>query len=459
MSKRILFSPIGSTDPVKGGRDGAMLHICRHCQIDEVYLYLSQAMLKHQDEDQRYTRAIDHLAKLQNRNISYHTIQRPELKDPHLFNYFYEDYYQEIVKIQENLEPDDELFLNISSGTPAMKSALLCIATIKALPCKLMQVSDPAPHQQRLKPETEITDEVLDNNLDDLEGEKVRVEEISCPELAYYNEENSIIKLVKAYSYKAALELAKTLPERKTQHYLPYLELAVARESLNLKEAISLENKLKTDTFPIKQGDLIKVFEYALNAELKLKRGELYDYLRSLTPLIADLLERILKEQGFDITRFTIFTSRNNKRVWDKKLLEKEAAYDSFAQAILDAATEDYKGHKTFKEDITSNSLNALIKNVLDNKAPKDQKIIGDAQLLRNIESKMRNRAAHEITSIDEEHFTKLLGMGSRSTMDLIKKSISFTDLRLAFKDPAWDSYEKLNEIIISKINEPVEKA
>lgn len=48
--------------------------------------------------------------------------------------------------------------------------------------------------------------------------------------------------------------------------------------------------------------------------------------------------------------------------------------------------------------------------------------------------------------------------MSSKATMELIKKSIAYTDLHLKFKDPAWDSYEKLNVLIEAKINEPVAK-
>ena len=39
--KRILFSCVGSTDPVRGLRDGSMLHIMRHYRPDKVVLYLS----------------------------------------------------------------------------------------------------------------------------------------------------------------------------------------------------------------------------------------------------------------------------------------------------------------------------------------------------------------------------------------------------------------------------------
>ena len=39
---RILFSPIGNTDPITNNYDGAMLHIIREYRPDKVYLYLSK---------------------------------------------------------------------------------------------------------------------------------------------------------------------------------------------------------------------------------------------------------------------------------------------------------------------------------------------------------------------------------------------------------------------------------
>lgn len=36
--KKILFSPIGGTDPISNFRDGAMLHICR---IFNIFFHLS----------------------------------------------------------------------------------------------------------------------------------------------------------------------------------------------------------------------------------------------------------------------------------------------------------------------------------------------------------------------------------------------------------------------------------
>lgn len=41
---KILFSPIGTTDPVRNCRDGACLHILRHYHPDKVVLYFTAEM-------------------------------------------------------------------------------------------------------------------------------------------------------------------------------------------------------------------------------------------------------------------------------------------------------------------------------------------------------------------------------------------------------------------------------
>ena len=54
MAKRILFSPIGSTDPIKYFHDGSMLHICRHYKPDTVILYMSKEITQRNRPDNRY---------------------------------------------------------------------------------------------------------------------------------------------------------------------------------------------------------------------------------------------------------------------------------------------------------------------------------------------------------------------------------------------------------------------
>lgn len=44
---KILFSPIGGSDPIRNFRDGSMLHICRYYLPDKVILYLTGEMYQH----------------------------------------------------------------------------------------------------------------------------------------------------------------------------------------------------------------------------------------------------------------------------------------------------------------------------------------------------------------------------------------------------------------------------
>ena len=51
---KILFSPIGGSDPIRNFRDGSMLHICRYYLPDKVILYLTGEMYQHHLQDNRY---------------------------------------------------------------------------------------------------------------------------------------------------------------------------------------------------------------------------------------------------------------------------------------------------------------------------------------------------------------------------------------------------------------------
>ena len=57
--QRVLFSCVGSTDPVRGFRDGGLMHIMRHYRPQIVCLFLSAEMEKKENEDGRYTKTLE----------------------------------------------------------------------------------------------------------------------------------------------------------------------------------------------------------------------------------------------------------------------------------------------------------------------------------------------------------------------------------------------------------------
>ncbi|NMD38591.1 MAG: CRISPR-associated protein Csm6, partial [Christensenellaceae bacterium] len=50
MNKKVLFSPIGDSDPVRDSYDGSMLHIARYYLPNKIYLYFTKQMLKKKSE-------------------------------------------------------------------------------------------------------------------------------------------------------------------------------------------------------------------------------------------------------------------------------------------------------------------------------------------------------------------------------------------------------------------------
>ena len=139
----VLFTPVGGHDPIASYRDGAVLHICRVYRPEKVYLYLSHEMLERSRQDDRYRAS---LMKLQE-HLHYQIkeikmIERDELTQVQLFDAFYTDFDQILRQIHAE-NPDCELLLNLSSGTPAMKSALNVISVL-APPTSTMPPSRPS---------------------------------------------------------------------------------------------------------------------------------------------------------------------------------------------------------------------------------------------------------------------------------------------------------------------------
>ncbi len=89
--------------------------------------------------------------------------------DVQQYDVFYQDFSDEIIKIENTMETEDELLLNMASGTPAMKSALLVMATFAEYRFKPIQVSTPqkkmnAEYEDRKEYDNELNWELNEDN-------------------------------------------------------------------------------------------------------------------------------------------------------------------------------------------------------------------------------------------------------------------------------------------------------
>lgn len=439
MNKIILFSPLGGTDPIPqtNWRDGSMLHICRHYKPDEVYLYMSAEILELHKADNRYLYCLDKLAAAQNRVMKYHIIERENLKDVQLFDRFYEDFREIITEISKTMGDGDELIINVSSGTPAMKSALLVLATLGEYPVKLVQVTTPLKKMNEHKHEGYDVELLWDGNEDNEENAENRCHEVKCPTLSQIKQEEIIKKLVRVYDYKAALEIAKTLSIDATKKYLPLLEIAKARLNLDLSKLNSLVKTHNVDFIPIKSEEKQKFFEYALNMDIKRKKGEYVDFIRSITPILLDLFILILQNEcQINIKDFT--TEKNSILKWDKmKLKENNLGID-------EVLNNKYIQKGGFRYDnVSSDHIVPIIQEYSS-----DIKLKKITEKLRKIEEIIRNPVAHQMVSLSDDKIKNRVGINSEEIMTLIKKAFKYTGLQITQKH--WDSYDAMNEKIIA---------
>ncbi|MBO6179609.1 MAG: hypothetical protein J6O04_10570 [Selenomonadaceae bacterium] len=449
MNRVVLFSPVGGTDPIPqtNWRDGSLLHICRHYQPTEVYLYMSAEILELHKSDNRYLYCLEKLAALQNRSMKYHIIERPDLKDVQLFDAFYDDFRHIILDIAKDFDESDTLLLNVSSGTPAMKSSLLVLATLGEYPVRMIQVTTPLKKMNEHQHKDYDVKLLWEVNEDNAENSENRCHEVRCPTLSQIKQEEIIKKLVLVYDYAAALEVAKTLPEATTKKYLPFLELAYYRLQLNFPKLNILANEIGGDIIPIKDEERQKLFEYALNMDIKRKKEEYTDFVRAITPLVVDLFILIIKNEcNIDINHcvkkvFITKKDHENKEYQRRVLYWQREKLISIYPEVDELLNQKFNEFK-YKE-VYSSALVDIIGKFAENKK------VGElASKIRIVEEKVRNRAAHEIVSLSDKAIKNMLGFSVEDIMTSVKKAFKYTGLGITQKH--WDSYDTMNQKILA---------
>ena len=439
MSRRILFSPVGGTDPIKYLRDGSMLHICRHYQPDIVYLYLSYEMMEYHQKDNRYIDAIKRLGALLKHSFEVRIIERSELINVQQYDVFYQDFREEIRKIESEMDKQDELLLNMASGTPAMKSALLVIATLAEYRFKPIQVSTPqgkmnSEHEDRETYDCELNWEL---NEDNDEAAPNRCSEVHCLNLMKMLKIETIKKHVKAYDYTAALSVATEIQEDISGEAYRLLQIADARVKLNRPKISKLTMGTAYDIYPVKESNKQKVFEYALVLQMKIVKQEYADFIRGITPLVVDLMESILQSKCGIVLADCCTKNHQNVMQWSRSKL---------SQAGLLTFLDGEYGKGGFREGPV---YSHHIAKIIDYKS-NDSTLKQNVREIVKIEGAVRNVAAHDIVSVTDEWFQQKTGKSAHGIFTVIKYLIK--EAGISVKKEYWESYDKLNEMIVSHL-------
>ena len=426
----ILFSPLGITDPISNFRDGAMLHICRNYEIDKVYLYMSNEVYGYHKHDNRYLYCLEKLSEQLDRKIEYELIIREELEDVHLFDFFLDEYSSLLEEIHTK-NPDDEIYLNVSSGTPAMKSALQTLAVMSEINMIPIQTSTPVkksnPHSEEKKDYR--PEEQWECNEDNTDPQN-RCEISSNINFSVRLRKKMIEELIRKYDYVGAKAIADTM--QLDEKFTDLMNGAYDRYMLRFASANAAFKK-----YGITLGENEHT-NYLRNLDLKVKKEEYADFIRAITPLIVDLFEMVLAEDVCGNFRLSDYTKKNQEGIvkWDRKILGEKAP------DVLAALNANFQGN--FKG---GNVYAAHLVIIID-KLSSDSRLAEICNKLRTIEEQVRNIGAHEIVSINDKWIhNRTSGYHAADIVDMLCELMKYTQIKIDKNFLA--SYDTMNDILI----------
>lgn len=443
---KILFSPIGGSDPIRNYHDGSMLHICRNYLPDRVVLYLSGEMYQHHVQDNRYVYCLEELGKKMSHPFEIEVIVRDELTEVQDYEYFYTEFTKCINDIVAQMDEGDELLLNVSSGTPAMKNALIILATLAEFSFQPIQVSTPLKRSNYMDENTkkyEVQEQwEFDEDNEPQEGDTSRCEEIKSLNLVKLLKVNLLEKHLQAYDYTAALEIARDLKNHISVKATAMIEQANERNQLNTKRVNELAKKIDYQPMPVKNQENCDLLEYVLLLQMKVRRKEYADFIRAITPVVFELFYRVLKRQcHIDIKDYC--DEKKSGLRWNLEKIKQTEVGDILQKEY---AATGFRGGPVY-----SSQLKPLILHYSGSE--KVNTLVTD---LRHAEEKARNKAAHTIVSITNE---KIVKWTDYTAEELLVKIQQLTLFVVPGQDGSiWDSYDRMNEAIMKEIRQKILK-
>ena len=491
----VLFSPVGGTDPLSNDNyeDGAILHIMRNYHPNKIVLFMSKEIWKNHLEDNRYIQSLYLLYKeltkdgkaykkdtapvvtdlnesclypfrkdeqedafleyYQIGELQIELIGRENLSEVQDFNTFYTEFPKWIRHVTKDFVQEDELLLNVSSGTPAMKGCLLSMQILQDLQCRAIQVSTPIKRMNEHHHSGFNLEFAWNKNVDNLTDFVNRCSEVLLPDYVKLIQENQIKRLITEFDYKGALNLAESLSGEDTIAYLPFLKMALQRSLLNIDyvEEFIRHNK-GLFHFPIennseKDKKAFLVFEYCLQMQLKLSRGDLDGFIRSLTPVLWDLFFQIVeKDLELPISDYIMnLHSQKKPKIW--KLEELKNGNKDEEQKIYKALTKRFPKIDTQFAIVYSVHLLSLIESYHS-----EEIVIKLAGELRKVEEVLRNIVAHQMVPVTEKIILETSGFSAEQIMEKLKDLYS----RAYFPctEEQWNSYEMMNKDLIKAISQ-----
>ena len=426
---KVLFSPVGMTDPVRYKRDGPMLHIIRYYKPEKVYLFFTSETEELEKTDGRYSKSIEKSGF----DCRIETIFS-SIGDPSDFDAFMKVFPETLKGIAEE-NPGAQLLVNISSGTSQMISALCLEIASNRYDLLPIQVKTPERKSNIVRQTGDFNlDEELKNLLDrDTFHYPSRCEIPGMKNFRKALLSSQLETLIKSYDYHAALKIIEPYPALFEKYNLITCLLKHLWHRLNLQsdmaEKTAFDTGVDFEFYPCKNKDAEDIIEYFQTMKIKQKRGELSDFIMRITPFATETA-KVFLGRFIDWEKLTVMD--NGVPSFSRKLIK------DYSFELFNLVNKEYKGGLRDTHFVNLSIFASIIR-ALPDIAPPDKKALYNNRyhqvkkllgMLNNLETVIRNKTAHEMTLVTEETLKSKTGRKSSQILkDLeILLSVVFPD-------------------------------
>lgn len=426
---KILISAVGTTDPISNNHDAALLHIARNYRPDKIVLVYSQEMLVKQDLINKVLLSIEGYNPII--EIDSTILNNDEV---FLFDKMYE--VMGLI-VQKYTNDDDEIILNLSSGTPQIISALFALNRINDYNTQAIQVATPKKGANReYKPLTDSEIDALivenqDNSLDFVDRSIKDKSEKFTQALV----KRHLRSLIASFDYQAAEAI---INRKEYNKLLSKKKIAYIREKLNDFSRVFKNQSILSDilSFPLDDSQK-KALNYYLMIDVLKEREHIADVLIKAKSLAEFVIEETIKKDHEGLIVFD-----GNLPKLNPDFPDCEAILNDIDKKMKKSRGIEDTEERIFSVQSTLNLLSYL--NILEFYEY-------DSQLQTAINGILslngeRNKVAHGLSEID----TRLL---SRKKLKQLSENLRLLLVECLGIDSSYvNYYDKQNEELIKML-------
>jgi CRISPR-associated protein, csm6 family len=426
---KILISAVGTTDPISNNHDAALLHIARNYRPDKIVLVYSQEMMVKQDLINKVLLSIEGYNPII--EIDSTILNNDEV---FLFDKMYE--VMGLI-VQKYTNDDDEIILNLSSGTPQIISALFALNRINDYNTQAIQVATPKKGANReYKPlaDSEIDALIVENQDNSLDFVDRSIKDKS-EKFTQALVKRHLRSLIASFDYQAAEAI---INRKEYNKLLSKKRIAYIREKLNDFSRVFKNQSILSDilSFPLDDSQK-KALNYYLMIDVLKEREHIADVLIKAKSLAEFVIEETIKKDHEGLIVFD-----GNLPKLNPDFPDCEAILDDIDKKMKKSRGIEDTEERIFSVQSTLNLLSYL--NILEFYEY-------DSQLQTAINGILslngeRNKVAHGLSEID----TRLL---SRKKLKQLSENLRLLLVDCLGIDTSYfNYYDKQNEELIKML-------